>query len=92
MVEILGVLEDGLQEQGVLRQPLHRPHQDIHQAQPVAVALGLAPLNIIILGLAPLNMVRVTLGLTLLNIVTVALGLAPLNIKTLGLAQLNIII
>ncbi len=41
---VVGLLQDGLQEERVLGQPLHRPDQDVEQAEAVAVALRLAPL------------------------------------------------
>ena len=40
---VVRLLEDGLQQQRVLGQPLHRPHEDVEEAEPVAVLLRLAP-------------------------------------------------
>lgn len=40
------MLPDGDQQQAVLGQPLHRPHQDIGQPQPIALFVGLAPRQI----------------------------------------------
>lgn len=45
MVLVLRLLVDGLEEQRVLGEPLHRFDEDVHQAQPVAVALRFAPLR-----------------------------------------------
>ena len=42
---VVRLLEDGLQEEGVLGQPLHRPHQDVEEAESVAILLRLAPLQ-----------------------------------------------
>ena len=41
----LGLLEDGLQQQGVLGEPLPGLGQDVHQPQPVTVFLRLTPLR-----------------------------------------------
>ena len=42
---VLGLLVDGFEEQGVLGESLHRFDQNVHQTQPVAVPLRLAPLR-----------------------------------------------
>ena len=34
---VVRLLEDGLEEERVLGQPLHGPHQDVEKAEPVAV-------------------------------------------------------
>lgn len=40
---VVGVLQYRLQQQAVLGEPLHGLHQDVHQPQPVALLLCLAP-------------------------------------------------
>lgn len=43
--DVIRFLEDGLEKEGVLGEPLHWPHQDVDQPEPVAVPLSLAPLQ-----------------------------------------------
>ena len=40
---VVRLLEDGLEQQRVLGQPLHGPHEDVEEAEAVAVLLRLAP-------------------------------------------------
>ncbi len=42
---VVGLFEDGLEQERVLGEPLQGPHEDVEQAQAVAVPLSLAPLK-----------------------------------------------
>ncbi len=42
---VLGLFQDGFQQQGVLGQSLHWSHQNVNQAQPIAIFLRLTPLH-----------------------------------------------
>ncbi len=45
LFSILGLLQDGLQQQGIFCQSLHWPHQNVYQPQPIAISLSFAPLK-----------------------------------------------
>ena len=43
---VFGLLEDGLQQERVLGQPLHGPDQNVQKPESVAITLSLTPLKI----------------------------------------------